>query len=198
LARAFPIRSAAMTELQFYSFCASPLGDLLLVCNQTALTGVHFVGEKYYPGTAPGWRESAEQPPLRAARLQLEQYFAGDRQRFELALGASGTPFQKRVWQALLEIPYGRTASYSELALWIGLSKAVRAVGAANARNPISIIVPCHRVIGADASLTGYAGGLHRKRALLVLEGSLPPDLLTGVAAAPTCVEQGTFTDTRR
>jgi methylated-DNA-[protein]-cysteine S-methyltransferase len=109
---------------------------------------------------------------LRVAADQLAAYFAGERTDFDLPLSPSGTPFQLSVWRALLSIPYGETISYRELARRIGNAKAVRAVGAANGRNPIPIIVPCHRVIGADGSLTGYGGGLPRKRLLLELEGA--------------------------
>jgi methylated-DNA-[protein]-cysteine S-methyltransferase len=108
--------------------------------------------------------------PLREARRQLEEYFAGERREFSLTLEPAGTDFQRRVWQALRGIPYGATMSYGELARRIGNPRAVRAVGLANGANPISIIVPCHRVIGADGSLTGYGGGLERKRFLLALE----------------------------
>lgn len=108
--------------------------------------------------------------PFRAAREQLEAYFAGELEEFTLELAPAGTPFQQRVWRALLEIPFGTTESYGALARRIGLPQAARAVGLANGRNPISIVIPCHRVIGADGSLTGYGGGLERKRWLLAHE----------------------------
>ena len=107
---------------------------------------------------------------LDAARRQLDAYFAGRRKMFELPLGLEGTPFQLRVWSALLEIPFGETRSYGQLAKAIGIQSAMRAVGAANGRNPIAIVVPCHRVIGANGSLTGFGGGLDRKKLLLSLE----------------------------
>ncbi len=114
-------------------------------------------------------------PVLTGAARQLAEYFAGRRQVFEVPLAAAGTPFQQRVWAALRTIPYGQTRSYGQVAAAIGSPKACRAVGMANNRNPIMIIVPCHRVIGADGSLVGYAGGVHIKEYLLRLEGVLPP-----------------------
>lgn len=120
------------------------------------------------------WPSDPEQPVLKQVSQQLAEYFAGQRSRFEVPLDlACGTAFQQSVWQALLAIPYGGTASYGEVSRRIGKPTAVRAVGAAVGRNPVSIIVPCHRVMGTDGSLTGYAGGLHRKIALLKLEGVL-------------------------
>jgi methylated-DNA-[protein]-cysteine S-methyltransferase len=115
---------------------------------------------------------------LDAARTQLDEYFAGARLEFDLPLDAQGTPFQRRVWTALAEIPFGQTISYAELARRVGDVKAVRAVGAANGRNPIPIIVPCHRVIGANGSLVGFGGGLERKQWLLEHEGVLTEPLL--------------------
>ena len=114
---------------------------------------------------------------LGRARDEIGEYFDGRRKRFDLPLELVGTPFQCQVWQALLEIPFGQTATYGAIARRCGRPRAVRAVGAAVGRNPVSIIVPCHRVLGSDGSLTGYAGGLPRKRALLSLEGLLAPDL---------------------
>jgi O-6-methylguanine DNA methyltransferase len=128
--------------------------------------------------------ERPQARPLRAAAEQLDQYFAGARRRFDLPLDLPGTPFQQRVWQALSEIPFGETLSYGQLAARIGKPGAARAVGLANNRNPISIIVPCHRVIGADGSLTGYGGGLDRKRWLLAHEAGGDPGLMPYRAAA--------------
>jgi methylated-DNA-[protein]-cysteine S-methyltransferase len=123
------------------------------------------------PAVPSGWRPASE--PFGDARTQLAEYFAGRRRRFELPLAMDGTPFQRRVWQALREIPYGRTTTYGELARRIGRSpSASRAVGMANGRNPIAVVVPCHRVVGADGSLTGFGGGLERKRLLLELEAA--------------------------
>ena len=148
-------------------FCThpSPVGELLLTWGGRALTGLYMDPHKWGPERGPDWREDAA--PFAAAREQLDAYFAGELAEFDLPLAPEGTEFQRRVWDALRRIPYGKTVSYAELARMIGKSEAVRAVGAANGRNPISIIIPCHRVIGADGSLVGYGGGLERKRWLL-------------------------------
>lgn len=153
-------------------FCRydSPLGAMLITASDSAVTGVHFVGEKHFPGIEAGAVEDPSHCLLDDAVRQLAEYFAGRRTVFELLLDPRGTSFQKQVWTRLRAIPYGETRSYGQLAVELGDVKTVRAVGAANGRNPISIIVPCHRVIGADGSLTGYAGGLERKEALLRLE----------------------------
>jgi methylated-DNA-[protein]-cysteine S-methyltransferase len=161
-----------MNATHYYTFFESPLGKMLLTANAEALTGLHFAGEKYYPGVREDWRESAEHEPLARARQQLNEYFVGNRTRFDIALAPEGTAFQRTVWHALTSVPFGETRSYGEIAAKIGEPKASRAVGAANGRNPISIIVPCHRIIGASGDLTGYAGGLQRKQALLALESA--------------------------
>jgi methylated-DNA-[protein]-cysteine S-methyltransferase len=139
----------------------TPVGELRLTGDE-ALTAVHF--------SANGADEPT--PVLAAAAAQLEEYLAGERTSFDLPLSPRGTEFQRRVWDALVEIPYGETVSYAELARRVGAPAAVRAVGAANGRNPLSIVVPCHRVVGSDGSLTGYGGGLPAKRWLLDLERS--------------------------
>jgi methylated-DNA-[protein]-cysteine S-methyltransferase len=146
------------------------VGALRLVAEDGALAAVHLAGA----GDAPeGWdRAPAGDPVLARARAQLAEYFAGARTAFELPLRLEGTPFQRAVWAALLEIPFGETRSYSAIARALGRPTAVRAVGAANGRNPLAIIVPCHRVIGAGGALTGYAGGLARKRWLLAHEAA--------------------------
>lgn len=152
---------------------ASPLGPMLLAATDTGLAGVWFEGQRHGPDRA-GWREQPEHPVLREARAQLDDYFAGRRSAFDLPLDLqAGTPFQQSVWRALLEIAPGATASYAELGRRLGKPQASRAVGAAVGRNPVSIVVPCHRVLGTGGALTGYAGGLERKRALLRLEGAL-------------------------
>jgi methylated-DNA-[protein]-cysteine S-methyltransferase len=152
-------------ESSYFSFVASPIGELLLVSNGHALTGVSMEPPGGWSGQPrPGPRDDAL---LRPAREQLRAYFAGELLDFDLHLAAAGTPFQQRVWRALRAIPYGDTASYADVAREIGNPTATRAVGAANGRNPIAIIVPCHRVIGKDGSLTGYGGGLARKQWLL-------------------------------
>ncbi len=117
-----------------------------------------------------GWTRNDDHPLLRQARRQLEQYFEGRRREFDLPLGLRGTPFQERVWRALLEIPYGETRSYGQIARALGVPRGARAVGGANHANPLAIVVPCHRVIASDATLGGYGGGLERKRFLLELE----------------------------
>jgi methylated-DNA-[protein]-cysteine S-methyltransferase len=150
----------------------TPLGNMLLVSDGDALTGAYFEGQKYEATPQAGWVEDATLPVLVDARGQLLEYFADARSGFDLPLAAAGTAFQQQVWQALLSIPHGQTRTYGEVAHMLGEPAAVRAVGAAVGRNPISVIVPCHRVIGADGGLTGYAGGLDRKRSLLALEAA--------------------------
>lgn len=152
---------------------ASPLGRMVLAVIDDQLLGVWFDDQAHLPDLSACASEP-DHPLLQQTALQLTQYFAGQRRTFEVPLAsATGTAFQQAVWQALLSIPMGSTCSYGELAARIGQPAAVRAVGAAVGRNPLSIIVPCHRVIGASGSLTGYAGGLSRKTALLQLEGAL-------------------------
>jgi len=149
-----------------YSTLTTPIGELMLTADDDgALTGVNLPNR--HPDPA-GWERDDEL--LADARRQLTEYFAGERTTFDLPLRPAGAPFQLRVWEALLRIPYGETVSYGEIAREIGHPTASRAVGAANGRNPIAIVVPCHRVIGANGSLTGYGGGLECKRALLDLE----------------------------
>jgi methylated-DNA-[protein]-cysteine S-methyltransferase len=154
-----------------WSTMTSPIGPLLLMGDSAGLMGVYM--DAHRGGQGPSVQTGVRDDRMfAAARGQLEEYFAGTRQAFDLPLAAEGTDFQRRVWDALLGIPYGTTISYLELARRIGDPKAVRAVGLANGRNPISIIVPCHRVIGSDGSLTGYGGGIERKRWLLQHEAS--------------------------
>lgn len=148
----------------------SPVGPLELRADAGAVTMIHFHDD--LPEARGDNGES--QPVLVEARRQLEEYFAGQRHEFDLPLAGSGTDFQQRVWAQLREIPFGQTASYGEVARRLGMPPgASRAVGLANGANPIAIVVPCHRVIGADGSLTGYAGGMERKRYLLSLESSM-------------------------
>lgn len=153
-----------------YCTMSSPLGEILLVARGEALAGVYFSGQKYFPAIEPQWREDAGVAVLRKARRQLDEYFAGERIEFDLPRAAPGTSFQQEVWRAIAAIPCGATATYTQIAANAGHAGSVRAAGAATGRNPWSIVVPCHRVVGADGSLTGYAGGLDRKRALLELE----------------------------
>ncbi|ACY18040.1 methylated-DNA--[protein]-cysteine S-methyltransferase [Haliangium ochraceum] len=149
----------------------SPIGPLLLAADADGLRRIAFARDGVPAKPEPGWQHAPEQ--LAAARAQLDQYFAGTRQRFELPLAPQGTAFQRQVWQVLQGVGFGVTVSYGELARRLGRPTAVRAVGAANGRNPLPIVIPCHRVIGADGSLTGFAGGLAIKRALLRGEGVL-------------------------
>jgi methylated-DNA-[protein]-cysteine S-methyltransferase len=151
-----------------YSVMSSPVGGLLLVSEGGALTGIYM--EQHKRGRAVEETWSPDDGALRDARAQLEEYFAGGRKQFELRIALAGTPFQRKVWAALAAIPYGTTTTYQELARAIGTPKSARAVGAAVGRNPVSIVIPCHRVVGADGSLTGYAGGPERKRWLLEFE----------------------------
>ena len=151
-----------------YSTMASPLGELLLTCDGTALTGINMQAQKYGPERASDWKR--DDAVLEHAREQLRAYFEGKLRDFTLPLAAEGTPFQQRVWRALCDIPFGETISYGELARRVGKPNASRAVGLANGHNPISIVVPCHRVIGTNGALTGYGGGIERKRWLLAHE----------------------------
>lgn len=146
----------------------SPVGPLTLTQEDQALTGLHF-------GEHPQQGAEGPTPLLEEAARQLEEYFAGQRKEFSLPLAPKGTEFQLRVWQALLQIPYGETRSYGKLAAMVGNPKACRAVGGANHRNPLSILIPCHRVVGTKGSLTGYAGGLAIKEFLLKLESEARP-----------------------
>jgi methylated-DNA-[protein]-cysteine S-methyltransferase len=151
---------------------ASPVGPLMLAASDEAVVAIEFEVNRHPVRRTAAWREvgAAPHPLLDAAEAQLAEYFAGRRRQFELPLAPSGTPFQQRVWQALCEIPYGETWSYGELARHLGNAKAMRAVGAANGRNPVPIVIPCHRVIGTNGSLVGFGGGLPVKRQLLALE----------------------------
>ena len=148
------------------------LGDVLLAANAQGLAGIWFIGQQHWPNTA-GWVDAPQHPILLNTAQQLHEYFSGQRTTFDVPLSpAWGTPFQRAVWQALQSVDYGHTVTYGDIAQHIGNLKAVRAVGAAIGRNPWSVIVPCHRIVGANGSLTGYAGGLDRKKALLHLEAA--------------------------
>ncbi|MES2508531.1 MAG: methylated-DNA--[protein]-cysteine S-methyltransferase [Pseudomonadota bacterium] len=160
----------------------SPLGKMVIAATDRGLAGLWFEGQRHSPaeltGSKPTWPSRPEHPILVKASAQLKQYFAGERQQFDLPLDLSGgTDFQQSVWKVLLAIPQGGTTSYGDVSQRIGNPAAVRAVGAAVGRNPVSIVVPCHRVVGANGSLTGYAGGLDRKTALLKLEGALQENM---------------------
>lgn len=153
-----------------YMYMDSPVGALKLVAHDQALVAVMWDNEDHKRVRLAELIESPQHPMLHKVKQQLEQYFAGQRQQFDLPLDFQGTDFQQQVWQALLTIPYGETRSYKDIAIQLGNEKAVRAVGAANGKNPISIIAPCHRVIGSGGALVGFAGGLNKKQILLSLE----------------------------
>lgn len=155
-----------------YTYMNSNVGKLLLAADANGLQLVQFEQTRYPQQITDAWQEDAQHPVLKEARSQLDAYFEGKRRYFDLPLSLQGTAFQNRVWQALQDIPYGDTLSYTELANAIGAPKAIRAVGAANGRNRIPIIIPCHRVIGSNGRLTGFAGGLENKALLLSLECS--------------------------
>ncbi len=166
----------------YYTTMASPLGDLLLTGDGAHLTGLFMTPHRHGPDRSEEWvRDDA---PFVDSVRQLREYFSGSRHEFEIPLAPHGTEFQRRVWAALRDIPYARTVSYGDIAREIGNPKGVRAVGMANGRNPISIIVPCHRVIGADGSLTGYGGGMDRKKWLLAHESKHHAEPLLQMAGA--------------
>jgi methylated-DNA-[protein]-cysteine S-methyltransferase len=168
--------------MTIYRRLQTPVGELLLTASDTALTGVYFPTSRRGPPPThrADWAEDAGQGPtgptsemLARAVQQLNEYFAGQRTTFDLPLEAMGSVFEHRVWKALRSIPYGTTTSYGDLAKRLGDPSATRAVGSANGKNPIPIIIPCHRVVGANGDLTGFGGGLDRKRWLLEHEGVL-------------------------
>ena len=152
----------------------SPVGTLTLVANDKGLVAVLWPRDDPKRVKLPVLTRSETHPVLRKAEKELAEYFAGTRKRFTVSLDFAGTDFQKRVWRALLEIPFGETRSYRDIAVKLGKPTATRAVGAANGRNPISIIAPCHRVVAANGALTGFAGGLETKARLLALEAGSP------------------------
>jgi methylated-DNA-[protein]-cysteine S-methyltransferase len=169
-----------------YAFHPSPVGRLLLVGERdreggSPLAGIYMEEHRHGPGVDTSWEEDAT--AFGEVKRQLDEYFAGTRTTFDLPLAPSGTPFQLRVWAALTRIPWGTTVTYGELAARAGHPGAARAVGAAVGRNPLSIVVPCHRVVGADGTLTGYAGGIDRKTTLLALEAA-PGGVLGGPGSA--------------
>lgn len=157
----------------FYRIVDSPVGRLTLGASSAGLAAVLWDNDRPQVVSLERAAESPDHPILVRAARQLEEYFAGNRKSFDIPLDFAGTEFQRKVWNALLTIPYGETRSYGQIARQIGHPDAVRAVGAANGKNPISIVVPCHRVIGSTGSLTGFGGGLSAKAQLLELEGAL-------------------------
>jgi len=175
-----------------YQIIDSPLGEMLLRADDGALTGVYFSGQKYYPAGVPpaalaaGAMPAADQRVLAQAAEEIDAYFGGSLRVFAVPIRFRGSAFQQRIWQALRDIDFGETSTYGQIGAGLGLPPAhSRAVGGAVGRNPLSVVVPCHRVLGASGALTGYAGGIDRKRALLRLEGV--PDMhgMTTGAARP-------------
>lgn len=151
----------------------SALGPIILAASESQLVGIWFAGQRHQPDTSH-WARDEHHPLLQRVKTELDEYFAGQRHSFDLPLDMKcGTAFQQTVWRALLTVPFGQTCSYGALSAQIAKPSAVRAVSSAIGRNPLSLIVPCHRVLGATGALTGYAGGLDRKAALLKLEGAL-------------------------
>lgn len=179
------------TDSIFFTHVPSPVGDLLLLSDAQALVGLYMIGATYAPPCDPSWHEEPDAPPLRRTRTELEEYFAGRRTKFDVALAPRGTPFQQSVWRALTTIPHGTTTTYGAIARQIGQPHAARAVGAANGRNPISVVIPCHRVIGTTGALVGYAGGERKKRWLLDLEGANRNGFNVGRAHEDECPAAG-------
>ena len=161
--------------MNYYDFYDSPMGKMLIVAADEGLRGLYFIDQKYYREVEDGWTRAPKHHVVRQTAREMQQYFAGDRKEFDVPLAAEGTPFQARVWTAISSVKYGASITYSELARRAGHPDAIRAAGTATGRNPITIIVPCHRIVGSDGSLTGYAGGLDRKRALQALESGTRP-----------------------
>jgi methylated-DNA-[protein]-cysteine S-methyltransferase len=159
-----------MLNIVYFDRVPTPLGGMVLASDGDALSGAWFDGQRYQPQIGPAWQRQPGLPVLRRAAAELAEYFAGKRIAFDVPLAPVGTPFQCDVWRAIASVPYGATIPYRDLAARAGRPESIRAAGTATGRNPLSIIVPCHRIVGADGALTGYAGGLARKRALLALE----------------------------
>lgn len=160
--------------MTYYTEHTSPLGTLLLAATQRGLCGVYFEQHRHFSGTHQ-WQRDDRHPHLQRATCQLDEYFAGQRHAFDVVLDLRGTPFQQTVWHALQALAFGSTTSYRHIAQQAGSPAAIRAAGTAIGRNPVSIIVPCHRVLGTAGALCGYAGGLERKRYLLALEKGAQP-----------------------
>jgi len=155
-----------------YARIATPLGPLIATAVEGALTATHFEDSRHAPDITRDWVEAPRALALSECARQLAEYFSGTRQHFELSLLARGTPFQERIWHEIARIPFGETTTYAALAARSGKAGAARAAGAATGRNPLSILIPCHRVVGSSGTLTGYAGGVERKARLLALEGA--------------------------
>ena len=157
----------------FYCDFDSRFGRVRLVGDGAALSGLYFMGQKHEPAPGAHWIENADAAPFAQAREQFARYERGELHAFDVPLRLEGSAFRRSVWKVLRDVPYGSTVSYGELSRKLGMPKAARAVAGAVAHNPVTVLVPCHRVIGSDGALTGYAGGLARKEALLALEHAL-------------------------
>jgi methylated-DNA-[protein]-cysteine S-methyltransferase len=156
--------------MTYYSILKTPLEDILVTADATQLSGLYFIDSAHSPAKRADWVLDPRHPVLAKAGEQLHEYFNRERTSFSLPLHLSGTGFQRRVWREIASIPFGETLTYSELAQRAGAPRAIRAAGTATGHNPIGIVIPCHRVVGKNGSLGGYAGGLERKRRLLALE----------------------------
>ncbi|WP_341678958.1 methylated-DNA--[protein]-cysteine S-methyltransferase [Niveibacterium sp. SC-1] len=156
-----------------FAYVETPLGRMLLGARGDALVGAWFEGQKYFPESGAGAEilAASDDPLFARARTQLQEYFSGVRREFDLPFAPEGSAHQRQVWAAIAQVPFGQTRGYGQVAEAIGRPKASRAVGAATGRNPLSVFIPCHRLVGGAGALTGYAGGLPRKQALLALEG---------------------------
>ncbi|MCP5418981.1 MAG: methylated-DNA--[protein]-cysteine S-methyltransferase [Gammaproteobacteria bacterium] len=163
--------------MKYFTFTDSPLGPMLLTSNGAALTGAYFVGQRHYPPVADDWRQAPEAAPFAAAREALRAYFTEGRAAMAVPLKPEGTDYQRRIWRAIATAPFATTISYGELSARLGNPQGARAAGAATGRNPLSLFIPCHRIVGGDGALTGYAGGLERKRALLAFEARVAAGL---------------------
>jgi len=161
--------------MYYFDFYESPMGKMLIVAADEGLRGLYFIDQKYYREVQSEWTRAPKHPVVRQTAREMQEYFAGKRRQFDIPLAPEGTPFQASIWKAISSVKYGDSITYSELARRAGHPDAIRAAGTATGRNPITIIVPCHRIVGSDGSLTGYAGGLDRKRALQELESGTRP-----------------------
>lgn len=161
-----------------YVHFETALGTVLATSRAGAIASLNFIDARYVKPVDAGWVEDRDDALLAQCARELTEYFGGRRRRFDIALAPEGTPFQQRVWAEIARVPWGETVSYGELARRAGAAGRARAAGAATGRNPIGVAIPCHRIVGADGNLTGYAGGLERKRALLELEGVLQRSLV--------------------
>lgn len=158
-----------------YDIFASPVGKLTVITDGDFITGLHIEGDRYFTAIPEGWQRVRNHPLLGQARMELEEYFAGWRDRFGVPVKTTGTPFQKQVWLALRQIPAGTTLTYRDIANKVGRPNAVRAVGTAVGRNPVCIMIPCHRIVGSNGGLGGFVAGLARKQQLLELEKDYIP-----------------------